>query len=196
VKSANTLVNIKAGGQSILTTPDHPFLINSKWVEAKNILVGDSLLLIDGRKVSVNYKSIRDTFAVVYNFGVDEFHSYYITELGILTHITGCGELFKKGTVKVFSNSVAEERLASIIENLGFKGQAKYNQALKDLKGGGEFIMKDAQQAKKLLEEAGVTVYREENDVLRAGGSANGHFGHHINYQTGSGVKDTITINK
>lgn len=137
------MINIKAGGQSIFTTPDHPFLVNSKWVEAKNILVGDSLLLINGQKQSVDYKSIRDTFAVVYNFGVEKFHSYYITELGILTHNTGCQEKVYKWTNYNFKHIASNSKSWKETVKATLSGVAKYKHRVdvkaletKVLKGG------------------------------------------------------------
>ncbi|ATF15221.1 polymorphic toxin-type HINT domain-containing protein [Brevibacillus porteri] len=84
---------------SIETTFNHPFWVEGKeWVLAKDLEEGDNLQTNSGELltiqdieiVSVNEK------VTVYNFEVADFHTYFVTDLGIWVHNIGdCYEGFR-----------------------------------------------------------------------------------------------------
>lgn len=62
--------------------------IRGKWVCAKDLKVGDRVLLSDGKygiieKIEIEKLEIPET---TYNFEVEDFHTYYVGKSGILVH--------------------------------------------------------------------------------------------------------------
>jgi hypothetical protein len=88
-------VKLLIGNEIVWTTPEHPFWLNSSWVEAKYLHTGDSLTLFNTKKQVLGRVEFIDSTATVYNFSVENFHSYYVTDLGILTHNASCAEKLK-----------------------------------------------------------------------------------------------------
>ncbi|SEN27455.1 intein C-terminal splicing region/intein N-terminal splicing region/RHS repeat-associated core domain-containing protein [Chitinophaga rupis] len=87
-KEVKKLIRLSFENEVLYATPEHPFWINNTWVLAKNIQYGDSLTLFSNRKCAVAIKNELDTSAFVYNFTVSEFHSYFVSSLGVLVHNT------------------------------------------------------------------------------------------------------------
>ena len=81
----------------IESTMVHSFWVENRWVSAKDLKEGDLLTLADGSaaRISGVYGEKLDEAVVVYNFEVEEFHTYYVTEAGVLVHnankVGGCG---------------------------------------------------------------------------------------------------------
>jgi intein/homing endonuclease len=74
-------------GEVISTTEEHPFWVPDRgWVEAKDLVVGSLLQLYDGTVVDVDKIEKRKGLFDVYNFSVEWFHTYFVSELGILVH--------------------------------------------------------------------------------------------------------------
>jgi len=95
VKQTKQFVKLLIGNEIVWTTPEHPFWLNSSWVEAKYLHTGDSLTLFNTKKQVLGRVEFIDSTATVYNFSVENFHSYYVTDLGILTHNASCAEKLK-----------------------------------------------------------------------------------------------------
>ncbi|BDA78461.1 hypothetical protein LPTSP3_g13910 [Leptospira kobayashii] len=75
--------------EKLQTTWNHPFWIVEKqaWVETKDLEIGNTVLLSNGNKSSitnVTYNSVDST--AVYNFEVEENHTYYVGKKGVLVH--------------------------------------------------------------------------------------------------------------
>lgn len=87
--------NITVGGEVITTTDEHPFWIVGKgWVESKSLVVGDVLTTSDGKELAIDKIEVKKEHKTVYNFKVKDFHTYFVSNLGIWTH-NSCG--FKTG---------------------------------------------------------------------------------------------------
>ena len=87
-KESDVLIHIFVNGEEIETTPVHPFWVVDQWVSAKDLETGDILTLADGTTAPVT-----DTYGeklaepvIVYNFEVSDFHTYYVTDTGVLVH--------------------------------------------------------------------------------------------------------------
>ncbi|MFS0724193.1 polymorphic toxin-type HINT domain-containing protein [Paenibacillus sp. 1P07SE] len=79
--------NITVGGEVITTTDEHPFWIVGKgWVESKNLVVGDVLTTSDGKELAIEKIEVKKEHTTVYNFMVKDFHTYFVSNLGIWTH--------------------------------------------------------------------------------------------------------------
>ena len=85
-KSVRQLVRLLFDEEAVCTTSEHPFWVNNTWIQAKDISISDSVMLFSKSKRAVTAKRLFDTAAMVYNFTVSEYHTYYVTILGILVH--------------------------------------------------------------------------------------------------------------
>ena len=84
-------------GEEIITTVDHPFYVNDRgFVNAGELAVGDELLdsnknilLVENFDVELTDDSVK-----VYNFQVEDYHTYHVSGLGVLVHNAGdCSNL-------------------------------------------------------------------------------------------------------
>ena len=76
-------------GEEIITTPAHPFYSPVKgWTQAVHLRAGDILVLVNGEYVVVEkvQHEILESPVKVYNFNVEDYHTYYVTEHGVLVH--------------------------------------------------------------------------------------------------------------
>ena len=82
------IVEIKAGGELIEATEEHPFYVNNKWVKAIDLKQGTILTTKDGMKIKVDrVKVVKKRIKVpVYNFTVDKVHSFYVSKAKVLVH--------------------------------------------------------------------------------------------------------------
>ena len=91
-KEADVIIHIFVNGEEIETTPTHPFWVEDKWVSAKDLRAGDILTLADGSNTTITkvYGEKLDEAVIVYNFEVEDFHTYFITSSEILVHNANC----------------------------------------------------------------------------------------------------------
>ncbi len=87
-------LDVEGKKQIIESTDDHPFYVVDKgWIKTHNLQVGYQIQTNDGLIVKVTSVELTNQLDVTYNFTVDDFHTYYITEYGVLVH--NCPELKK-----------------------------------------------------------------------------------------------------
>ena len=89
VNQTSELVHVFVGGEEIVTTPTHPFYSPVKgWTEAAQLRAGDILVLVNGEYVVVEkvQHEILESPINVYNFQVAGDHTYYVSDIGVLTH--------------------------------------------------------------------------------------------------------------
>lgn len=83
------LVHVFVNGEEIITTPTHPFYSPVKgWMQAVHLRAGDILVLVNGEYVvveKVQYEILHSPVKV-YNFQVEDYHTYYVAEHGVLVH--------------------------------------------------------------------------------------------------------------
>ena len=100
------LIHVFVNGEEIITTPSHPFYSPvTGWTEAVRLRAGDILVLVNGEYVVVEkiQHEILEAPITVYNFQVEDYHTYYVSDTGILVHNT-CGN---RGQLK--KNMLSEE---------------------------------------------------------------------------------------
>lgn len=86
-REVDVTYNIHIGSEIITTTDEHPFWVDTVgWVEAKELVKGDILISNDGTKQFINEVEIKNQNSIVYNFQVKDFHTYFVSNLGIWTH--------------------------------------------------------------------------------------------------------------
>ena len=89
VKETDTLVHLRISGEEIVTTETHPFYVDGEgWVTAGELTEEDYVLDSEGRRLQVEEKYVEELeeSVKVYNFEVEEFHTYYVGDAGILVH--------------------------------------------------------------------------------------------------------------
>jgi hypothetical protein len=84
-----TLVHVYTGDTIIETTEEHPFWVEEKgWVLAGELNEGDVLRLKSGENVKVTKLERVDLKepVKVYNFEVQDWHTYYVSDINVLVH--------------------------------------------------------------------------------------------------------------
>jgi len=84
-----TYVLYPAQGEAIHTTNDHPFYTHGTWVKVKHLHVGDSLVSQNGQRLLLRRIEVKPGRVMVYNFTVDELHTYFVGQQAILVHNSG-----------------------------------------------------------------------------------------------------------
>ena len=85
----NEWYHIEVNGEEIRCTGNHPFYVKGKgYVKAKELTREDKLVLSDGKEVGTEGIRIErlEKPETKYNFEVEDFHTYYVTESEILVH--------------------------------------------------------------------------------------------------------------
>ncbi|WP_235595688.1 TIGR04388 family protein [Leptospira weilii] len=87
-RQANVVYTIVySNGTQVETTDEHPFYIEGKgWVPAKDLRAGEFSVLSNERTLEIVSIAISERTTTVYNFEVEDSHSYYVSEVGILVH--------------------------------------------------------------------------------------------------------------
>lgn len=74
-------------GEQIETTDEHPFYVpNSGFVQAKQLAVGTSIVTRAGPSVQVKSIQVKKQPAVVYNFEVEAWYSYFVGNAALWAH--------------------------------------------------------------------------------------------------------------
>ena len=98
INETDELVHIFVNGEEIITTSAHPFYSPVKgWTNAVHLRAGDILVLVNGDYVVVEkvQHEILEAPITVYNFQVEDYHTYCVTEHGVLVH-NKCGPEFNQ----------------------------------------------------------------------------------------------------
>ena len=91
VRETDVLVDLHVDGEVISTTEEHPFWVADKgWVEAEDLRVGDLLTTEDGIIIDIDWIGKREGDFEVYNFEVEDFHTYFVSDLEVLVHNANC----------------------------------------------------------------------------------------------------------
>ena len=101
VNETNELVHLTIGEETISATPTHPFYVPKKgWTSAIDLRAGDILVTVNGEYVVLEkvQHELLEYPVTVYNFEVEDFHTYHVGEQSLLVHN-------KCGTSKQFKSS-------------------------------------------------------------------------------------------
>lgn len=163
------LVHVWANGEEIVSTPEHPFYVPRKgWIGAIDLRAGDLLLLKDDGYIVVEMiqHEILESPIAVYNFEVEDFHTYYVGIETILVH-----------------NSCLQRGVGG----KGWMGDKTWRENLRTIDSGGTITSLNGgvptlSEAKELINQIGGTILRVEQGHA----FPNPHNFRHIN---GLGVK-------
>lgn len=97
------LIHVQVGDEEIKATPTHPFwVIGLGWVNAGDLQVGDKILLSSGQTEAIDEitEELLKEPIKVYNFEVEDWHTYFVSEKNILVHNTCSKPVGNKGGKK------------------------------------------------------------------------------------------------
>ncbi|MFX3646855.1 MAG: polymorphic toxin-type HINT domain-containing protein [Paenibacillus sp.] len=109
------IIKLHVGEQVIETTNNHPFWVEGRgWVFADELKVGDNLQKADGSNLTINKVEFVKLVepVTVYNFTVADFHTYYVTDLGIWVHNTNCFTGSGADLARLANNSKSNDGLS------------------------------------------------------------------------------------
>ena len=90
VKETDEILHVSTSdGEIIDTTTNHPFYVGEKgWVAAGDLEIGDVLYTADGDEAEVTDLELEKLAEpiTVYNLEVEDFHTYFVGEYGVLVH--------------------------------------------------------------------------------------------------------------
>ena len=89
VSEKDEIVHVKVGGETITSTTEHPFYVPEKgWTAAIDLRAGDILVMSNGEYVVVEQvqHELLETPVRVYNFEVEDFHTYFVGDTSLLVH--------------------------------------------------------------------------------------------------------------
>ena len=93
VRQVDKLVHITINGEEIVTTDNHPFYVQGRgFIEAGHLLVGDKLVSVNGEDLIIEdyYLELTEEPVSVYNFQVEDFHTYFVGDFAVLVHNAEC----------------------------------------------------------------------------------------------------------
>ena len=94
-REVDVQVHLWIGGEEIVTTQPHPFYVEGKgWTEARELTEEDCVLDSKNEKLRVEgirIEELREPVKV-YNFEVEEYHTYYVGAAEVLVHNDNCGQ--------------------------------------------------------------------------------------------------------
>ena len=94
IREKDTLVILEVADTRIETTEEHPFwVVGEGWVEAGDLQTGDALLLQSGSQAKIKEVELLHLAepVKVHNFEVEDFHTYYVSDVQVLVHNAPCG---------------------------------------------------------------------------------------------------------
>ena len=94
VKDIKELVHLKVREREIKTTLEHPFWVEGTgWVDAGDLKPGDRLVMYSGEILEVEevFVEYLDKPIKVYNFEVEDWHTYFVSDYNVFVHNAECG---------------------------------------------------------------------------------------------------------
>ena len=89
VRQVEKLVHLTINGEEIVTTDNHPFYVQGRgFINAGSLLVGDKLISVNGEDLFVEKHRVEefDEPVDVYNFQVEDYHTYFVGESAVWVH--------------------------------------------------------------------------------------------------------------
>ncbi len=123
INETDELIHIFVSGEEIITTPSHPFYSPVKgWTKATHLRAGDILVLVNGEYVVVErvQHEILEAPVTVYNFQVEDYHTYFVADAGVLVH----------NSCQKFSTTKDAAKVANSMGYSKVKGQTSHGQAI------------------------------------------------------------------
>ena len=93
IREVDKLVHLTIDGEEIITTFDHPFYVRERgfvnaceiWVGAQLLDVNNNILIVENTRLELVKNPVK-----VYNFQVEDFHTYYVGGNRVWVHNANC----------------------------------------------------------------------------------------------------------
>jgi len=85
-RESDHTIKIYTEYETIETTALHPFYVDGRWIEASELKTGDKLLTKDSEEIEIKETEYSYEPQKVYNFEVDDWHTYFVGLLMLLVH--------------------------------------------------------------------------------------------------------------
>ena len=121
VRQVDKLVYLTINGEEIVTTDNHPFYVQGRgFIDAGNLLVGDKLISVNGEYLLIeDYRiELTEESVSVYNFQVEDYHTYFVGECCVWVHNKNCTPENKQSL---------KEHLEGTADNTGAKSNGAIN---------------------------------------------------------------------
>ena len=95
VNKVNRLTELDIDGEVVQCTETHPFQVKGKgWVDACDLVPGDIVYTKDWNTATVRSVNLLEfpEPVEVFNFEVEDCHTYFVGKLDVLVHNAGCGQ--------------------------------------------------------------------------------------------------------
>ena len=124
VREKDSIIRLSINGEVIETTDEHPFYVDGiGFVNAGDLKAGDEVRTADGStgRVESLERITPDEPIKVYNFEVEDFHTYYVSEQKVLVHNT-CATTKKNVTTHKGKSSDTEYVVGAYKDVKGIEG--------------------------------------------------------------------------
>ena len=134
VNKVNRLIELNIDGEIIQCTETHPFQVKGRgWVNASDLAPNDVVYTKDWNTATVQSVNLLelDEPVEVFNFEVEDCHTYFVGELGVLVHNSCRGNAVKKAwknevnNVKNGGNGITRQWSTAEKTELLAKGKVK-----------------------------------------------------------------------
>lgn len=129
IKAGDKLIHLVIGGEEIITTETHPFYVKDRgFVETGELRAGEHLINVNGKELLIEefWSERLDEPETVYNFQVEDFHTYFVGENKIWVH----NAEYPTSVKQLYDNSKPGKRTKGRTEQRIVDGD--FNTALKD----------------------------------------------------------------
>ncbi|MEE1039005.1 MAG: polymorphic toxin-type HINT domain-containing protein [Eubacterium sp.] len=125
VREKDSIIRLSINGEVINTTDEHPFWIKDQgWIPAGSLNAGDLVKLQSGDYVPIEEYQvvILDEPIPVYNFHVEDYECYYVSEQNVLVHNNSCAQPnTKHGNQRIKERGFSQKQIDDIIKNYSQK---------------------------------------------------------------------------
>ena len=118
VNKVNRLTELEIDGEIIQCTETHPFQVKGKgWVDACDLQPGDVIYTKDWNTAIVQSVNLIefDEPVEVFNFEVEDCHTYFVGEIGVLVHNTNCGNTGRSGKQARLREIADDDKVSSAL---------------------------------------------------------------------------------
>lgn len=116
------LVHLTVNGELISTTADHPFYVkNHGFVNAGALVAGSEVLDSKGKPYLIEhiFTEVVKEPITVYNFQVEDYHTYHVGNYGILVHNSQCEPMGHRNGNTPGNNQAQNKQFRNIAKKLG-----------------------------------------------------------------------------
>ena len=119
------MIHLIISGEEIITTVDHPFYVQGRgFIEAGNLLIGDKLVSAIGEDLLIEdyHIELAEESISVYNFQVEDFHTYHVGTIGVLVHNANYQEVNPKNLEPTHNQTKSNRQMNKLIDQIRQNG--------------------------------------------------------------------------